>query len=42
MEGQETNAKESLKFFDISIKHPKPFLLFDQIKKIRCGDLSAR
>ena len=42
MEGQETNAKESLKFFDISIKHPKPFLPFDQIKKIRCGDLSAR
>ena len=33
MEGQETNAEESLKFFDISIKNPKPFLLFDQINK---------
>ena len=33
MTGQEKTAEESLKFFDISIKHPKAFLLFDQINK---------
>ena len=33
MTGQEKTAEESLKFFDISIKHPKTFLLFDQINK---------
>lgn len=33
MTGQEKAAEESLKFFDISIKHPKVFLLFDQINK---------
>ena len=33
MVGQETSPEESLKFFDISIKHLKAFLLFDQINK---------
>lgn len=33
MTGQEKTAEESLKFFDISIKHPKAFLLFDQVNK---------
>ena len=33
MTGQEKTAEKSLKFFDISIKHPNAFLLFDQINK---------
>ena len=33
MVGQETTPEESLKFFNISVKHLKAFLLFDQINE---------
>ena len=33
MVGQETTPEESLKFFNISVKHLKAFLLSDQINE---------
>ena len=33
MAGQETSAEEKLIFYELSMKNPHSFLLFDQINK---------